>query len=125
MGKYIVETRYEYRTNSGKDFTSWFPYDVNEVTEEDGKQKIKEIQKEYGKNDKITKCSHEYRLTSVEEYKKRINEQEEAVKLAQKRDEEYYKSEEWKKLKKKKREAAKERKKKIAEYEKMRAELKQ
>lgn len=121
--KYIIEARYEYRTNTGKEFTSWFPYDVNSFTEEFGNQKIKEIKKEYGKIDEKTKCSHEYRLTSVEDYKKRLAEQEEAVKLAQKRDEEYYKSEEWEILKRKKREAAKERKKRIAEYEKMRAEL--
>lgn len=121
--KYVVKTRYEYRTNDGKDWTSWFISKKDEMTEAEAKEYIKTTKVQYADIDKKTKLNHEYMLVPIEEYKKEQEEINATIEKAQRRDEAYYASDEWKQLKHKKYVAKKERKAKQEEYLKMKQEL--
>ena len=122
--KYIVETRYEYLSSTGKTFTRWFVLSSDERTEAEAKEFIKQVSKDYAHVDKITKCKHEYRIRTVEELQQEMKELQYRINEARVRDEAYYASDEWKELKHKKYVARKERKKHQEKYNKMMEELK-
>ena len=45
--KYIVETRYEYWSSTGKAFTRWFALSPDERSEEEAKEYIEQVSKDY------------------------------------------------------------------------------
>lgn len=108
--KYIIQCRYESFGTHGKKFIPWFNWRSTPVTESEGKEIIKETQKNFGYIDQKTKLKHEYQLKSYEEFLKEKEEIENRIKLANKKRDEYLKSHEYKELQKKKRQSAKERK---------------
>lgn len=120
---YVVRSRYEYRTNNGKEFTNWFLLSPEYRNETESNKFIAETKKLYADIDKKTKLNHEYELYPVEKYEQDKFELEKSVEAAQKRDEAYFASDEWKELKHKKYEARKERKAKQEEYLRIQAEL--
>ena len=122
--KYIVETRYEYVSSTGRTFTKWFVLSSDERTEADANKYIEQISNDYDNIDKITKCRHEYRIRNVKEVQQEMEELQHYIDNARARDEAYYASDAWKELKHKKYVARKERKKRQEEYNKMMEYLK-
>ena len=121
--KYIVETRYEYVSSTGRTFTKWFVLSFDERTEADANKYIEQISNDYDNIDKITKCRHEYRIRNVKEVQQEMEELQHYIDDARARDEAYYVSDAWKELKHKKYVARKERKKHQEEYNKMMDDL--
>ena len=99
--KYLIECRYEVNTNHGKEWTSWFIYDIEQLTEEECKEKIKSIKNEFGHIDKKTKLKHEYRIIEYSEYEKQYKDILKQIEKQNKKYEEYIKSDKYKDLKKK------------------------
>ena len=122
--KYIVETRYEYVSSTGRTFTKWFVLSSDERTEADANKYIEQISNDYDNIDKITKCRHEYRIRNVEEVKQEMEELQRSIAESRARDKAYFASDAWKELKHKKYVARKERKKHQEEYNKMIDDLK-
>ena len=122
--KYIIETRYEHWTSTGKVFTQWFALSYDEYTEAEAKEYIERVSKDYAHIDKITKCKHEYRIRNVEEVKQEMEEIQRSIAESRARDKAYFASDEWKELKHKKYVARKELKKHQEEYNKMMEGLK-
>lgn len=118
MENFIIESRYEYWTNQGKEFSNWFVLDSGKYSEKDGNEKIQNIKKTFADIDKKTKLKHEYRLSNYNEYLKAQKILDKTVENLQKHQEKYYQSKEYKELCKKKRVSAKERKEKQKQYEK-------
>lgn len=118
MKNFIIESRYEYWTNQGKEFSNWFVLDSGKYSEKDGNEKIKNIKKAFADIDKKTKLKHEYRLSDYETYESSQKELNKEVKKLQKQQEKYYSSQEYKELCKKKRESAKDLKEKQNQYKK-------
>lgn len=118
MENFIIESRYEYWTNQGKEFSNWFVLDSGKYSEKDGNEKIQNIKKTFADIDKKTKLKHEYRLLNYNEYLKAQKNLDKTVENLQKHQEKYYQSKEYKELCKKKRVSAKERKEKQKQYEK-------
>lgn len=116
--KYIVETRYEYVSSTGRTFTKWFVLSSDERTEADANKYIEQVSKDYAHIDKLTKCKHEYRIRNVEEVKQEMEELQRSIAESRARDKAYFASDEWKELKHKKYVARKERKKHQEEYNK-------
>ena len=123
MEKYIVMTRYEYRGENGIQLTDWFKGDISEMTKDEALEYIKETKKGFGDIDKKTHLKHEYKIMTVEELQREMEELQHLIDEGRARDEAYYASDEWKELKHKKYVARKERKKHQDEYNKMMAEL--
>lgn len=117
MEKFIIESRFEIWTNSGKSWSDWFVIDSDGISEKDAKNKIKSIKKTFEDIDKKTKLKHEYRLSNYNEYLKAQKNLGKTVENLQKHQEKYYQSKEYKELCKKKRVSAKERKEKQKQYE--------
>ena len=114
--KFVVLSRYETWTLSGKQFTKWFAINTNPLDEEKANEYIQNQKVNFEFIDKKTKLKHEYKLQDYNEYCK---EQEELRKYVQDLNEKtkaYYKSDEFKQLQKKKRQAAKERKDRQEKY---------
>lgn len=112
MENFIIESRYEYWTNQGKEFSNWFVLDSGKYSEKDGNEKIQNIKKTFADIDKKTKLKHEYRLSDYETYENSQKELNKEVKKLQKQQEKYYSSQEYKELQKKKRLSKKELKNK-------------
>ena len=121
--KYVIKSRYEYYGESGKEFTKWFVFDNNPVSEEEANEKIKIYKDRYAYIDKKTHLKHEYMIYPFSDYTKDQKRLQKEIEMGKKRDEEYFKSDEWKELKHKKYIARKERKKHQEEYKKMMEEL--
>ena len=116
--KFIIETRYEYRSINGIIFTKWFVFNSIPYTEEESKNKIKEAKEHVKSIEKATKLKHEFRLKSYNEYSQEQKDIIKENKKLAKEQEKYYKSKEYKELQKLKRQSAKELKAKQEEYKK-------
>ena len=64
---YTIFCRYEYWTKNGKEFTQFFKFDNEYNTEEEVKNRIKELKEFSKQTDKVTKCKHEYKYEYVDE----------------------------------------------------------
>lgn len=118
MEKFIIESRYEMWSNSGKTWSNWFIIDSEGNSKDKGDEKIKNLKKTFSDIDKKTKLKHEYRLGDYNEYLKSQKELNKTVEKLHKDQEKYYNSQEYKDLCKKKRESAKKRKAKQNQYKK-------
>ena len=78
--KFVVLSRYETWTLSGKQFTKWFAINTNPLNEEKANEYIQNQKVNFEFIDKKTKLKHEYKLQDYNEYCK---EQEELKKYAQ------------------------------------------
>ena len=115
--KYIIESRYEHWTISGKKFTDWFIFYSNPLlNENEANELISEIKKNFKFIDDKTKLKHEYRIKDNNEYEKELKELKKKADKLSKEHEEYLKSDKYKELLKKKRQSAKERKERQKKY---------
>ena len=113
---FIIECRYEIFGKNGKEFIPWFTCDAHPMSEEEAKNKIKQIKNDFGYIDVKTKLKHEYRLADYNEYLKQIQQLKENNERLTEKQKAYFQSEEYKELCKKKRQSAKERKEKQKKY---------
>ena len=116
MEKFVVLSRYEAWTSSGKQFTKWFVINTNPLDEETATEYIKNQKINFDFIDKKTKLKHEYKLQDYNEYLKEQEELINRVKELNEKSKAYYKSDEYKQLQKQKRQAAKERKARPEKY---------
>ena len=116
MEKFVVLSRYEAWTSSGKQFTKWFVINTNPLDEETATEYIKNQKINFDFIDKKTKLKHEYKLQDYNEYLKEQEELINRVKELNEKSKAYYKSDEYKQLQKQKRQAAKERKARQEKY---------
>lgn len=120
---YIVKERYQYRSNDGIAWTTWFTLNSTPMSERTANDCIKTTKRLYDDIDKKTKLYHEYKLVPIEKYYEEIQNMNERIAEGQRRDEEYYQSDEWKELKHKKYVAKKERIRKQEAYKQMMEQL--
>ena len=111
MEKFVVLSRYETWTSSGKQFTKWFVQNTSPMNKEEATEYIKSQKINFEFIDKKTKLKHEYDIQNYNEYLKEQEELINRVKELNEKNKAYYKSDEYKQLQKQKRQAAKERKK--------------
>ena len=64
---YTIFFRYEHWTKNGQEFTEFFKFDNEYNTEEEVKNRIKELKEFTKQTDKVTKCKHEYKYEYVDE----------------------------------------------------------
>ena len=69
MGKeYIIQCRYEWKTNNGVVWTDWFAYDTTAYSEDEIETALKTERDKSKVVDKATKLKHEFRKYDAETY---------------------------------------------------------
>lgn len=63
--KYQIYVRYEFWKRTGKEFNYWRLLNNDIYSENEAKEKIKEIKNEFGYIDQKTKLKHEYKIEEV------------------------------------------------------------
>lgn len=69
MGKeYIIQCRYEWKSNNGVVWTDWFAYDTTAYSEDEIETALKTERDKSKVVDKATKLKHEFRKYDAETY---------------------------------------------------------
>lgn len=114
--QFVIQCRYERRASEGVSFCDWYVCDSTPCSQEEAKQKIKELKESSQFIDKKTKLKHEFRQYSYDDYVKDMSKIRKEAAESMQKSKEYYASAEYKELLKKKRQSAKEQKERQKKY---------
>ena len=112
MNKYIIESRYEYRSNNGIKFTNWYVHDSNPLDKDEANEKINQLINDSKFMTKKTKLKYEFRLANYNDYIKHLEDIITQNKKSQEAYQEYIHSDTYKEIQKKQRQHRKELKEK-------------
>lgn len=66
--EYIIQCRYEWRSNNGILWTKWFAYDKTKYTENSVKSVLTKLKNAIKNIDNVSKLKHEYRAYDANAY---------------------------------------------------------